>query len=87
MSAKKASNQQTSKLQPIKEVFDNIVDDDGFEEGKDMMMTRLRLIRVEQVQRHSGSPAAAANLLMAAHDEDVVDKVIILNHDETYQRS
>ena len=52
-----------------------------------MMMTRLRLIRVEQVQRHSGSPAAAANLLMAAHDEDVVDKVIILNHDETYQRS
>ena len=52
-----------------------------------MMMTRLRLIRVEQVQRHSGSPAAAANLLMAAHDEDVVDKVIMQNHDETYQRS
>ena len=52
-----------------------------------MMMTRLRLIRVEQVQRHSGSPAAAANLLMAAHEEDVVDKVIIQNHDETYQRS
>ena len=28
---------QTSKLQPIKEVFDNIGDDDGFEEGEDVI--------------------------------------------------
>ena len=63
------------------------------------MMMALKRVRMwyddDTVEAHQGGTsttplrvtAAAANLLMAAHDEDVVDKVIILNHDETYQRS